>query len=120
MYFLRPTDTTFVMIGATNVKNRKKSLETRYKFQYVTTGKLKVEVTWRFCKRLNFAAPCCRVERVLEKKINKLCKHFLYSYTTTDKFSSYQVKITFKHLSFARRAYLTCRNGNNSSPVSKF
>ena len=71
MYFLRPDDATFVMIGATNVKNRKKSLETRYKFHYeVTTGKLKVEVTWRLFERLNFAAPCGRVERALEKKTN--------------------------------------------------
>ena len=74
MYFLRLEDTTFVMIGPTNVKNRKKSLETRYKFQYeITTGKLKIKVTWRFCKRLNYVAPCCRIVRVLQKKINILC-----------------------------------------------
>ena len=41
----------------------------------------------------------------------------LYSNTTTYKFSIYQVKITFKHPSFARKAYLTCRKRHNSPGI---
>ena len=37
----------------------------------------------------------------------------LYSNKTPDKFSIYQVKITFKHLSFVRKAYLNCRKRQN-------
>ena len=37
----------------------------------------------------------------------------LYSNATPNKFSIYQVKITFKHLSFVRKAYLYCRKRQN-------
>ena len=40
----------------------------------------------------------------------------LYSNRTRDKCSIYQVKIAFKHLRFARRAYFTCRKRHNPPP----
>ena len=36
----------------------------------------------------------------------------LYSNTPSDNFSIYLVKITFKHLSFLRKSYLTCRKSS--------
>ena len=41
-----------------------------------------------------------------------------YSNTTLDKFSIYQVKITFKHLSFTRKVYLTCRKRHKTIVIS--
>ena len=41
----------------------------------------------------------------------------LYSNTTPDKFSIYLVKITFKHLSFVRNAYLNGHKRQNPSGI---
>ena len=45
---------------------------------------------------------------------------FLYSNKAPDKFSIHQVKISFKQLSFARKAYLTCRKRHPPPQVLKF
>ena len=48
-------------------------------------------------------------ERLRLEKFSEI----LYSDTTPDQFSIYQVKITFQHLSFVRNAYLNCRKRQN-------
>ena len=61
--------------------------------------------------KVNFAKNMRRFERGKFSLI-------LYSNTTPDKFFIYQVKITFKHLRFAHKAYLTCRKRHNPGYLS--
>ena len=58
--------------------------------------------------KANFAKKFARRFERLKLDSSKFSE-ILYSNTTPDKFSIYQVKITFKHLSFARKVLaVTC------------
>ena len=67
--------------------------------------------------KANFATEKCGSSwDVLNGLDSSKFSEILYSNTTPEKFSIYQVKITFKHLRFGRKAYLTCRKLHNSPP----
>ena len=58
--------------------------------------------------KANFAKKFARRFERLKLDTSKF-SDILYSNTTPDKFSIYQVKITFEHLRFARKVHVTCR-----------
>ena len=71
-------------------------------------------------RKANFAKKYGSSRDVLNGLDSSKFSEIFYSYTTPDKFSLYQVKITFKHLSFVRKAYLTCRKRHNPPGYSSF
>ena len=72
--------------------------------------------------KANFAKnmEVCETRDVLNGLDSSKFSEILYSNTTPDKFSIYLVKITFKHLSFVRKAYLNGRKRQNPPGYCSF
>ena len=67
--------------------------------------------------KANFAKKIWKLRDVLNGLDSSKSSKISYSNTTPDRFAICQVKITFKHLRFARKAYLTCRKRHNPPDI---